>query len=478
MVAVSDVHPFTAILADAPLPDTKSEPAKKASPKDDGFEAFARSPSFNKTKLTFIQEVDHTSHHEDGHVLFLDVVLMGSHAHAAAMGACFDEQAKSEAGVDYCRSPEAYRRPQSRNSRGSQEGRFDRRGSGESLGDLLEEFAVRPTPSGIPSPSGPDGLAIKAPPTVTSVEDDTSSDDASDVPSSLSAVSRTGSRLSSGSLPDLNSMLISVHHAKSVVGPLPSIQQAQPLQQTGSRRTSLVAPDGTATGRRISTGSLSRRESNASVMSTLSNLSRTSITSFQSPDLCCYCNMDGYHIRMNFHPMERLNDRLPTFPGSQAASTGYVVLLPMDCPDLDDVCSSLRQRLDEVRFQARRAAQARHGDDTTASAADDPRLGRVALFNTTIGHLNTLDGPGDSLPKPVAESREYPFIESSTHDMGTCDLCDSGTLFETLVLKTAKWLLSQGAVQVASDERARNKGKERKNGWTSAARNFAIDAGA
>jgi hypothetical protein len=130
----------------------------------------------------------------------------------------------------------------------------------------------------------------------------------------------------------------------------------------------------------------------------------------------------------------------------------------MESPDFDDVCSSLRQRLDEVRFHTRRAAAAiTQKSEAQPDAVDDPRFARVELYNTVLqtmlmGEVAAERSKTSASDPPCQTSRELPFLQSSTQDIGTADLCDSSTLFQTLVVKTAEWLMSRGAVYWTSQK--------------------------
>merc|ERR1711862_5373 len=103
-----------------------------------------------------------------------------------------------------------------------------------------------------------------------------------------------------------------------------------------------------ANSRRSSLAS-SRRSSHAS------RTSRNSAGSTHKRELCFYCTIGHVDARVRFWPVERLDSTMPNFPSSQMASTGYVVLVPIDSSNLEIECDTLRQRLDEVRFFAHRA---------------------------------------------------------------------------------------------------------------------------
>lgn len=418
-----------------------------------------KSPSFRKQSLNHIQEEAHQN--DEKRVLFLDIVLLGNHAQAAAEGACLDDRGKGPL------SPRLSRRISSSHSASGN--------SARSSCSMSKEQNL--------SPALPEIGEVFPPKNLLGLQTTTESSSrwASEAPTSPSSlfISRDVSAISGAVDIDPASLSINILQPGA---PPPQQYQAPPLPEDNppderlvvlrnfstSSRSSLRAPEAQNEGFTPSrSNSITSQTSQAleeyrkklvpmdsrrsSLASQASNVSRVSNRSDQHQDLCCDCVVDGYHIRMHFHPVERLNQQLPNFPSSHTASTGWVLLLPMESPDLDDVLGTLRQRLDEVRFKTRRSAAALHHQH---HHDDQPRLARVELYNTVLPNVfpGEVDfhGAGPQLNCPGHESTELPFIQSSTQDMGTADLCDGATLFQTLVIKTAEWLMSRGAVMATS----------------------------
>lgn len=69
------------------------------------------------------------------------------------------------------------------------------------------------------------------------------------------------------------------------------------------------------------------------------------------------CKVGRFCARVKLHPIERASQPLPRFQGAYGTQTAYVVLLPVDCADVDFQSSLLTQRLDEVKFEHRRQEQ-------------------------------------------------------------------------------------------------------------------------
>jgi len=301
-------------------------------------------PAFYRPSLGFIEEEDGGEHA----VLFLDIVLMGAHAVAAAEGACTGAEAWTVS------------RPPSRvasESSGTSTSTPSRTTAGDWLIGLVPAAEREVTNS--PQGSGP--LAL---------------------PSGLSSRrSSNSSRRSSG-------------------------------QSDGS-------------GRRLS----SRRSSRDPLAGSVSLY-------------YCYCQVGKFKATVHFWPVESLSHQLPSFPHSQLASTGYIALLPMESPNLEAECSSLRQRLDEVRFGTLRKAATTFSSGSTAGDLAHPRLARVALYNTEDRGVNTMHSTVETEPPDP----DMDTITTGTTDIGTADLCDADSLFQTMAVKTAEWLVSCGAV--------------------------------
>lgn len=181
-----------------------------------------------------------------------------------------------------------------------------------------------------------------------------------------------------------------------------------------------------------------------SIFSLSSNASMSSCASCLSNprQLRCYCQVDSVIARLRFWPLERLDDPLPSFPSSSAASIGYVVLLPVDSPALNSECGKLRQRLDELRFFIARD-MARKGMHCAAK----PRLARATLYcnappKSGASPANDLCFDEELPPNAVEDDTEVLGIKDVTADMGAAYVADRHSLFEVLVQKTAGWLLS------------------------------------
>jgi len=181
-----------------------------------------------------------------------------------------------------------------------------------------------------------------------------------------------------------------------------------------------------------------------SIFSLSSNASMGSCASWVSNprQLRCYCQVDSVIARLRFWPLERLDDPLPSFPSSSAASIGYVVLLPVDSPALNIECGKLRQRLDELRFFIARD-MARKGMHCAAK----PRLARATLYcnappSSGASPAADLCFDEELPPNAVEDDTEVLGIKDVTADMGAAYVADNHSLFEVLVQKTAGWLLS------------------------------------
>jgi len=185
-------------------------------------------------------------------------------------------------------------------------------------------------------------------------------------------------------------------------------------------------------------------------LSNISSMSSASCRSIRSNGVapsrhCGYCTVGSSCACVQFHAVERLEQCLPSFPFSQAASTGYVLLLPMDDPSLASECTSLRQRLDEVRFNAKVGSSKRNGTPTGHSTL---RLAHVKMYNTDGPGLNSIGNYSEAkLPQDnCCENEELAELTGSTFHIGAVVLGDVGSLFETLVVKIAEWLLKNGAL--------------------------------
>eukprot|EP00929_Paragymnodinium_shiwhaense_P048405 TRINITY_DN24476_c0_g1_i1.p1 TRINITY_DN24476_c0_g1~~TRINITY_DN24476_c0_g1_i1.p1 ORF type:complete len:315 (+),score=39.15 TRINITY_DN24476_c0_g1_i1:68-946(+) len=169
-----------------------------------------------------------------------------------------------------------------------------------------------------------------------------------------------------------------------------------------------------------------------------------------SQSLSCYCKVDDIAARVKFWVLERWSQALPIFPASQSESVAYIVLLPIGHPKLEDCCSDIDSRLQEMHLSLARAASQGEGaplqeGDTAVYARS---MAYIPLMTEAVEQSAAAAAAVDcsSSSSGLHEALLQAIVERSGKDLSDnrrVALTDAALLYELLVEGVAKLLLSR-----------------------------------
>mmetsp|Transcript_72111 Transcript_72111/g.136144 ORF Transcript_72111/g.136144 Transcript_72111/m.136144 type:complete len:357 (-) Transcript_72111:32-1102(-) len=180
----------------------------------------------------------------------------------------------------------------------------------------------------------------------------------------------------------------------------------------------------------------------------------------------------GPHVvTMNFWPVERGIDLMPTFPAAKQSSTGYIGLMSVDkdVEHLDDEWSQLEQRLAEARYHFTRNSgysQTTYSSQTSSrlNLACVPLRRKNSMLRQSSKNSDEKDlsrqssknsSPFTDVPTYSSECKELAVLLNAyvqgcdrlglvdlTRGGGPVDLWDEESLFHMLGYRAAEWLLT------------------------------------